>query len=304
MKWRSSYLDEIRGTLEPTKTTFRMWKGRRIAEKKPIPRQVYSHLQLYQRSLCKAALARWKTLSVDEKEYWKAEAGKIGLDGHNLYIQQYITSFGKPVSAWLFTEGSGTVLNDYYGLNNGTIYGATWTKIGNWHALSFDGEDDEIDLGTCNTLRVTELSLITFFKIRDTGRHQFIFEMAHPAYSKLEEGIRLMYHKDAQVIRLGVGDGLTTSWVSQSSQFTEWDKWVMIAATYSDSKDSQALYINNKLEHAVTTDISATFTNVTNAVIGHLVFGEVAEVRFYPYNLLSEEIAAIWQVYQKSPLFS
>ncbi len=48
------------------------------------------------------------------------------------------------VSVWQFDEGSGNIASDVLGVNNGTIYGATWTtgKVGS--ALSFDGSDDYV----------------------------------------------------------------------------------------------------------------------------------------------------------------
>jgi len=58
---------------------------------------------------------------------------------------------------WLpFKEGSGTTVGDLSGYgNNGTIYGATWQMINKkgW-GLSFDGEDDWMDVSDSPSLRI------------------------------------------------------------------------------------------------------------------------------------------------------
>lgn len=304
MKWNSALFDEIRGTLKTTNTTFRIWKGRRIAEKKPIPRQVYSHLQLYQRSLYKAALERWKSLTVDEKEYWKAEAGKIGLDGHNLYIRQYITDFGKPVSAWLFLEGTGYQITDKYGINNGTLTDGTWEQVDGWNVINLDGVNDEIQIPDSPTYKLQELTVTVFFNNQDTGNHHFFMECAYPPYGALKEGSRLMYHKDGKDLRFGIGDGNVGQFVLSGETFDNWGEWNFLAGGYSDSEHLLILYHNGTTKRAASTTISVVYANVTGLTLGHSVLGKLAEVRIYPFKLRWNELDAIWQVYQKSPLFS
>ena len=52
------------------------------------------------------------------------------------------------VTAYDFDEGAGAVLHDKSGNgNHGTIHGATWVKLGDGHALRFDGENDYVDCG-------------------------------------------------------------------------------------------------------------------------------------------------------------
>ena len=49
------------------------------------------------------------------------------------------------IAHWKLDEGSGTVVNDSAGANNGTVYGAAWTDGKISGAMSFDGVDDYIE---------------------------------------------------------------------------------------------------------------------------------------------------------------
>ena len=65
------------------------------------------------------------------------------------------TSCGTPsglVAAYAFEEGSGSAANDASGNGkNGTISGASWVTGHNGGALSFDGTDDHVALGSLGT---------------------------------------------------------------------------------------------------------------------------------------------------------
>ncbi len=54
-------------------------------------------------------------------------------------------------------EGQDSTAHDSSGYgNNGTIYGATWTKGSYGYALSFDGVDDYVDCGSNSSLDITD----------------------------------------------------------------------------------------------------------------------------------------------------
>ena len=58
------------------------------------------------------------------------------------------TEDNSPISYWQFDEGSGITAYDFIGGNDGTIYGAEWTTGQVGGALSFDGLDDYVELGS------------------------------------------------------------------------------------------------------------------------------------------------------------
>ncbi|MCJ7472088.1 MAG: LamG domain-containing protein, partial [Actinobacteria bacterium] len=58
------------------------------------------------------------------------------------------------VSYWKFDEGSGNIAYDSVGPNDGTIYGATWANGIVNGALSFDGINDYVDVGTDPSLNL------------------------------------------------------------------------------------------------------------------------------------------------------
>lgn len=60
-----------------------------------------------------------------------------------------------PVANYAFTEGSGNVLKDSAGGNDGRIYGAQWVKLGSGYGLKFDGTDDYVDCGSSPSLDIT-----------------------------------------------------------------------------------------------------------------------------------------------------
>ena len=60
------------------------------------------------------------------------------------------------VAHWDFNEGRGDVLHDRSGNgNDGKIHGAQWVKVGDGHALKFDGVDDYVDCGNGASLDIT-----------------------------------------------------------------------------------------------------------------------------------------------------
>ena len=56
------------------------------------------------------------------------------------------------VAHWTFDEGSGTIAYDSAGTNNGAVIGASWTAGWINDALSFDGLNDYVNVGSPSTL--------------------------------------------------------------------------------------------------------------------------------------------------------
>ena len=304
MKWRSSYLDEIRGTLEPTKTTFRMWKGRRIAEKKPIPRQPNTFTQVYQRAKFRMALASWKTLGIDEKEYWKAEAGKIGLDGHQLYISKYITEMLNPAAEWLFEDGNGTVLTDYsHNGNNGNIKGAQWVKLETekW-ALSFNGVNNRVLIPHNDLFNTENGTILVWLKIRrysseisSTYQYSGIFMRGRQLWFRINNDV-LAFYISAYGAYRGTPPAVTT---------LDKDKFYFCSARwkYESGATTWETLLNAKLEG--TKSYAGVIDFITNfGFIGYSYYidGVIGFVAFFRKYLNDEEISAFYNL--TKPFFS
>ena len=76
------------------------------------------------------------------------------------------------VGSWEFSEGAGGTVADGSGYgNNGTINGATWSTVtvsGEGSSLSFDGNDDEVDMGNVLNMGVNNFTISAWAKV-DAG---------------------------------------------------------------------------------------------------------------------------------------
>ena len=71
--------------------------------------------------------------------------------------QKSFTPRETTIGIWHFDEGSGNIARDSSGNdNNGTVYGASWTTGVNATALSYDGEDDYVEVPHSDSLNVTD----------------------------------------------------------------------------------------------------------------------------------------------------
>ena len=131
----------------------------------------------------------------------------------NASAQQYPPSM---VSYWKFDEGSGTIAYDSIGTNHGTIYGATWTTGQVDRALSFDGEDDYVDIPDNNLVRNrSALTISVWFKIAPSEtKFKWLFEKTHASSGfSLESPWRLSPNFDVDNTLAGsVATLLTETW--------------------------------------------------------------------------------------------
>jgi hypothetical protein len=83
------------------------------------------------------------------------------------------------VGYWSFNDGTGTVATDFSGNGNtGSVIGApTWINGKRGTALSFDGNDDYIDVGdpsdgSLDFGTATDFSISAWVKFTDQAKHQ------------------------------------------------------------------------------------------------------------------------------------
>ncbi|MHC4266344.1 MAG: right-handed parallel beta-helix repeat-containing protein, partial [Planctomycetota bacterium] len=76
-------------------------------------------------------------------------AGEGNIDADPLFRGRYYWHVNEDVISWWdFDEGSGNTAEDWAGDNDGIIHGAKWTDGKIDSALSFDGKNDYVELGT------------------------------------------------------------------------------------------------------------------------------------------------------------
>ncbi|MBN2239606.1 MAG: hypothetical protein JW712_07520 [Dehalococcoidales bacterium] len=84
------------------------------------------------------------------------------------------------VSHWGFDEGTGNTTADLTGTNNGTVYGATWTKGVSGKALYFDGTDDYVLVPDSASLDFFYPATIEFWVYPMANKNMHVFD--HPYY--------------------------------------------------------------------------------------------------------------------------
>src|SRR3989338_8603814 len=111
------------------------------------------------------------------------------------------------VSHWKLDETTGTIAADSAGTSNGTLTnGPTWVtgKLNN--ALSFDGTNDYVNLGTRKTTGLNEATLSMWIKPNTTTATATIFDESSGAYWQFAARIDKWYTRDASTGSTGARD--------------------------------------------------------------------------------------------------
>lgn len=142
------------------------------------------------------------------------------------------------VSYWKFDEGSGNIAHDSVGPNDGTIHGATWAEGLINGALSFDGIDDFVDVGTDPSLDLTsQFTIGAWVYFNNQSIDLSIFGSSNPDVLR-----RFSFRSNC--ITLSDSSGQIELGVPIPAK-----QWVYCAATW-DGKTIKA-YINAKLTGSV-----------------------------------------------------
>lgn len=121
--------------------------------------------QLLQRWDIASAVVYGHLLTTEQKAEWNAKAKGQGQSGYSYMVSHYChLNYDRPL--WLpMQEGSGNTVYDRSGHgNNGTITGATWTRLpsGLW-CLSFGGDDDLVTVANAPSLVSNNFSVELWF---------------------------------------------------------------------------------------------------------------------------------------------
>ncbi|MEK7499467.1 MAG: LamG domain-containing protein, partial [Patescibacteria group bacterium] len=170
------------------------------------------------------------------------------------------------VGYWNFDEGSGAVANDTSdNNNNGTINGATWVagKVGNG-ALSFDGVDDNINLGNMTTFDGSAYATWSFWtKPNALVSGQVLFSK-HSGFSSAQNIWRIANTSDGggDEIYFYIGDGNNGKRTNINALTI--GQWVHVVGVYDGTQTTVANRINIYVNGSLVTNVATAGTIPTS----------------------------------------
>jgi hypothetical protein len=211
------------------------------------------------------------------------------------------------VGYWKLDEGAGTIAYDSSGYDNdGTIYGAIWVNGKHGKALSFDGEDDYVEVPDSPTLDIeNEITIAAWIKINSLPG-SYAAHLVGKAYESDDwDGnywIALGPNGEWSFSFAPAGQSAIDHW---STGTLETNKWYHIAATFNDANDIVKLYVNDTLDSQfVETNSMVTDDFPLLMAKGGLWYfnGILDEVRIYNRALSEEEIRTLAGLYPPIPV--
>ncbi len=220
-----------------------------------------------------------------------------------------------PVSHWMFDEGGGTTAGDSAGSNHGTlINGPTWTTGQIDGALSFDGSDDYVDVGTMGGFgsNMDDVTISTWIKSDITDSYMTILGTSNgsnktqvrvglnqTAQGQLGSGNIEIFIRDENGKRLSGSVNLDTGITDGS--------WHYLAIVFRKSLNTIIIYVDG-VSQPITYKQQQTGTNFSNfqhplalgahngggTIQDHLQ-GLLDDVRIFDSALATEEIQQIYQ---------
>ncbi len=208
------------------------------------------------------------------------------------------TESGTPiglVSYWPFNEGTGTLADDSYGTNAGTVNGANWIQGISGTALEFNGTSDYIGLPNNTSLRPANISLAAWIYPGTLGGQLPI--IALETTTGLDEGAKLALNDG--LIQLYIGTGIDEVQYLTGT-VTQTNEWYHVAGTYNGTRTALSINGQEVDSELLTGDITYTITRdmrVGSWDVGTPKYfdGKIDEVRVYDTALTEQEIADLYE---------
>jgi hypothetical protein len=230
----------------------------------------------------------WRIDEVSGLDLWKGDVW-----GFRTWLEPNFISW------WKFDEGSGSIAYDSAGNNDGTVYGATWTTGQIDGALSFDGSNDYVDVGTgvMDFSGETSFTATAWINAQNTGAHNYIFGTSTTTgwYAR----IGASGGHDTTSLLFKIDDGTDEAYPVETSTINIADNaWHFIAVSISGSELKG--YIDGDLQFAVpysnVGNMSDDFNvGLVNASPNAYFNGKIDDVRIYDRALSAEEILQLYQ---------
>ena len=193
------------------------------------------------------------------------------------------------VAHWDFDEGQGDVLHDRSGNgNDGLIRNAAWVASPRGHALSFNGQDSEVEIGPRPGLNLSgDVTFEAWVKTTDdTGRDRLIYGDD----ASLEVNRNLLFCIDKGNLYTGRGNGQEREALTVEIEFD--GKWKHIAVIYEYPR--AYVYENGRLIKIGEMAVPVSQTQGGKRMIGGWwagrFKGEIDEIRLYNRALPEREV--------------
>ena len=198
---------------------------------------------------------------------------------------------------WPFDHDDGDYARDRSGhVNHGTLYGPTRVAGKVAGALSFDGENDQVDIADADSLDVTRITMALWVKLANINKEQWLMQKWGPdtfsgIYSlSVDSSNRILF-------RISIGETIIgfTSTVVLSK-----DIWYFIAATYDGAY--MRIYVDTAVKsQAQTGDIDVSAEKLTlgrRKATGSEIWldGVLDEIRIYNRALSAAEIQRVTNI--------
>ncbi len=223
------------------------------------------------------------------------------MGGQNIASSQ--TKLGSPILHYKFDEGRGTTTNNsgIGGTLNGTFgtgtSAPTWTTSGKFgNALSFDGSNDYVDIGTTK-IDFSKLSGLSITGWVNASTGTIISKYYSMDLGNANTIFRISTNGTTISFCLTTTGGFSTCWPSSLSGSITSSTWNHFTATWDGS--TMYLYTNGRLASSQSATGTLGATSSTSLYIGAsrgssgpelLLNGKVDDIKIYAYALTPDEV--------------
>jgi hypothetical protein len=222
------------------------------------------------------------------------------------------SSCAPPVGRWDFEEGTGTTINDSSGNGNtGTYSGTTGSQWVNDHgskALSFNGTNNYVNIGSNTVGNGTAYTMEAWFKTNDLTTLPNIYAEASTVGGNESSNIQIYVSSDGTLDAYIRDNASVIGTIDTTSPTTNGDnKWHHVALVQS-SKSSRTLYLDGKsIGTSATTVGTFDFNNARIGVMERTIAlgfaqyykGQIDQVMRFDYARSAAQVA--WDYNRGAP---
>lgn len=232
----------------------------------------------------------------------------INLNTTQAATLELVAPHAEATGYWSFNVNNSTdTVDDANGLNNGTIYNATWTESGQYGgAYVFDSEDnDYIEVADSEALNLTiPFTIAAWINPVSIGEEMQIVSKGTGATRNYEFLV-----KTSGRVELGAWNGTTDILEAVSEDIIATGEWTYVIGVFNGTHGQT--YINGEINGNSAANTSGLVTTSATLRIGHLngyptaVYfnGTIDEVRIYNRSLSQAEITELYNTYDNTSVY-